>query len=94
MIRYKLLLISLAVVFAVLACSLPGDESGALEESAPAGSSDMLEPTYTPPAISSEGGEKNYRTDSILFQDNFSFLEPVSQKLLHLPGLFSPRSLS
>ncbi|MBN2501400.1 MAG: hypothetical protein JXB38_11525 [Anaerolineales bacterium] len=72
MTRYKLLLISSAVVLAVLACALPGDERSAVEEAAPAGSGEVLAPTYTPPSVSSEGGEKNYRTDNILFQDDFS----------------------
>ncbi len=72
MTRYKLLLISSVVVLAIMACTLPGDEGGALEEAAPMGNGEVLEATYTPPAISSDDGEKNYRTDSILLQDDFS----------------------
>ena len=72
MTRIKLLLISSVVVLAILACALPGDESGTAEEAPPAGDGEVSAPTYTPPAPSGEEGEKNYRTDNILFQDNFS----------------------
>ena len=69
MTRIKLLLLSLVIGLAALACALPGDGSDTVATISPGDNG--TQPTYTPPAPAGDA-EKNYRTDNILFQDDFS----------------------